>query len=244
MAKKNNSILNETNFSHFNLRDSYINEYVEYASTLRDEIMFSNYGILVNVRIPLVENDVDEYSNYVDDYLTGFSESTETVVPLFKEYRQNVSVEGMSADGTDGLYPLEVLIPSKLHLPRNSRIIFNEYNSNQEQIAREWMVLGTQMKQLSNSKTYTRVANCVPARKLIQKAFEIGTAGNSGTLYSIVHPVELVKKEGRWSQTTLYAVYPPIKLVKTAALHPINKFNTEQITAFFVTKSVAISVLQ
>ena len=72
----------------------------------------------------------------------------------------------MSADGTDGIYPLEVMIPTKLHLPRDSRLgVFSEYDSRENEIVREWTVLGTQMKQLSGSKTYTRVANCVPSRK-------------------------------------------------------------------------------
>lgn len=169
MARKQNiSRLKETNFSVYNLRDAFIDEQASYLAALRDEALFSNWGISVLVRIPadkdgnILENNVDEYSNFVDIY---WIDTTETVVPKFTEYRQNVSEEGMSADGMDALYPLEVLIPSKLHLPRNSRIIFNEYNSREEKIAREWVVLGTQMKQLSNSKTYTRVANCVPARE-------------------------------------------------------------------------------
>lgn len=162
------SRLKETDYSRFNLRDAYITDIVDYVATIRDSAMFDNYGIKVLLRIPvddsgeLNENNVDCYSNFVD---VTWKDTTETVIPLFNEYRQNVSVDGMSADGTDGLYPLEVLIPSKLHLPKNSRIIFSEFNSNEEQISREWTVLGTQMKQLSGSKTYSRVANCVPSRQ-------------------------------------------------------------------------------
>lgn len=165
---KNNSRLKETSFSSFNLRDAYIGSQAEYVAALRDEALFSNWGIKVLIKIPvtefgdLLENNVDEYSNFVD---TEWLDTTETVIPKFNEYRQNVSEEGMSADGTDGLYPLEILIPSKLHLPRNSRIILSEYNAREERIAREWVVLGTVQKQLSGSKTYTRIANCVPARQ-------------------------------------------------------------------------------
>lgn len=166
--QKNNSRLKETNFSQYNLRDAFITEQADYIAAIRDEALFSNWGIKVLIKIPvnyegdLEENYVDEYSNFVN---TEWLDTTETVIPKFTEYRQNISEEGMSADGTDGIYPLEVLIPSKLHLPRNSRIIFNEYNSREEQISREWVVLGTIQKQLSGSKTYTRIANCVPARK-------------------------------------------------------------------------------
>lgn len=167
---KSNSRLSETNFSDFNLRDSYITQQPEYHAALRDEALFSNYGIKVLVRVPsysdyafdMNENNVDEFSNFVDII---WYDTTEIVIPLFKEYRQNVNENGMAADGTDAIFPLEVIIPSKLHLPKNSRIIFTEYNSREEQISREWEVLGTQMKQLSGSKTYSRIANCVPARQ-------------------------------------------------------------------------------
>lgn len=155
------SLLRETDYSSFNLRDSFITDITELISDLRDEAIFSNYGIKVLIRIPAKENEVDEYSNFVD---IGWIETTESVVPLFKDYRDNVSVEGMTAEQSE-LYPLQILIPSKLHLPRFSHIIFTEYNSKDEKIAREWQVLSTQMKQLSDAKTYSRVAWCVPARK-------------------------------------------------------------------------------
>lgn len=167
MAKRQ-SRLQETDYSQFNLRDAYITGIAELVAALRDEALFSNYGIKVLIRIPvddfgeLNENNVDCYSNFVD---VTWKDTTETVIPLFNEYRQNVSIDGLSADGTDGIYPLTVILPTKLHLPKNSRIIFSEFNSNEEQISREWTVLGTQMKQLSGSKTYSRVANCVPSRQ-------------------------------------------------------------------------------
>ena len=123
MVKKIKSRLQETDFSRINLRDVYITEYPEYAAALRDEALFSNYGIKALVKVPKIENNVDEYSNFVDD---DFIITTESVVPKFEQYRQNVSVEGMAADGTEGLYPLEVLIPTKLHLPKNSRIVLTE----------------------------------------------------------------------------------------------------------------------
>lgn len=169
MTRKNQgSRLSETSFSKYNLREAYVDNSVEYIASLRDEIIFSNYGIKVLIKIPADENDnydenaVDEYSNFVT---RNWIDTTECVVPKFTEYRQNVSENGMSADGTDGIYPLEVVIPTKLHLPRDSRIIFSEYDSKENMIVREWTVLGTQMKQLSGTKTYTRVAECVPSRQ-------------------------------------------------------------------------------
>ena len=122
MAKQvNSSRLEEIDFSRFNLRDAYITDQAEYVAALRDEALFSNYGITVMVRIPsidsnyLFENNVDEYSNFVD---ITWMDTTETVIPLFKEYRQNVSEDGMTADGTTGIYSLDVILPTKLHLPK------------------------------------------------------------------------------------------------------------------------------
>lgn len=181
--EKRQSRLQETAHSSFNLREAYISDTAEYIAALRDEALFSNWGVKVLIRIPVTddfelnENNVDCYSNFVD---VTWEDTTELVIPLFKEYRQNQSENGMTADGTDGLYPLEVLIPTKLHLPRNSRIIFSEYNSREERIAREWTVLGTQMKQLSDSKTYSRVANCVPSR---QTTFDSLNAEYLGTIW-------------------------------------------------------------
>jgi len=184
MINKRNSRLKETDWSAFNLREAYISDMAEYVGSLRDEALFSTWGVKVLIRIPvddfgeLNENNVDCYSNFVD---VTWEDTTELVIPLFKEYRQNQSENGMTADSsTDGLYPLEVLLPTKLHLPRNSRIIFSEYNSREEKIAREWVVLGTQMKQLSDSKTYSRVANCVPAR---QTTFDSLNAEYLGTIW-------------------------------------------------------------
>ena len=176
MAKHSNlSRLKETAFSRYNLRDAYISEIAEYIGDLRDSAIFDNYGTKVLIRIPLDDNGelkdnfVDEYNNFVN---INWMDTSESVVPLFKEYRQVLSEEGMTADGVDGIYPLEVIIPSKLHLPRNSRIVFNEYNCREEKVAREWTVLGTVMKQLSDSKTYSRIANCVPSRQSLYNNIE------------------------------------------------------------------------
>lgn len=168
MAKSSSkSRLQETDFSSYNLRDAYITSDIDYLAALRDEALFTNWGIKVLIRIPaheedINENNVDEYSNFVD---IEWIDTVETVVPKFNDYRINVSDEGMTADGTTGVYPLEVLIPTKLHLPRNSRIILSEHDAYENKIAREWVVLSTQMKQLSGSKTYSQIADCVPARK-------------------------------------------------------------------------------
>lgn len=168
MAKSSSkSTLKEIDFSSYNLRDAYITDNVEYLATLRDEALFSNWGIKVLIRIPaheeeLADNFVDEYSNFVN---IEWIDTVETVVPKFNDYRINVSDEGMTADGTTGVYPLEVILPSKLYLPRNSRIVLSEHDAYENRIAREWVVLSTQIKQLSGSKTYTQIADCVPARK-------------------------------------------------------------------------------
>lgn len=161
------STLKEIDFSSYNLRDAYITSNVEYLANLRDESLFSNFGIKVLIRMPakngkIISNNVDEYSNHVN---TEWIDVVESVVPKFNDYRINVSDEGMTADGTTGVYPLEILLPTKLFCPRDSRIILSEHDAYENRIAREWVVLSTQMKQLSGSKTYTQIADCVPARK-------------------------------------------------------------------------------
>jgi len=166
MAKrKSNSRLKETAFSQYNLRDAYITDMAEYAAAQRDESLFSNYSLQVLIRIPVIDNNVNEYSNFVNN---EWIETTESVIPLFDKYRQVLDEHGLTADGTEydsDILALEIILPSKLYLPRDSRIILNEYDCQENKVAREWMVLGTVRKQLSNGKTYSNIANCVPARQ-------------------------------------------------------------------------------
>lgn len=199
------SKLKETDFSRFNLRDAYITDCVEYLACCRDESLFSNYGIKALIKTPKIENNVDEYSNFVDD---DFDITTESIIPKFEQYRQNVSVEGMAADGTEGLYPLEVIIPTKLHLPKNSRIVLTEYNSNEYIIAREWTVLSTEMKQLSGSKTYSRVAYCVPARQTIHRTTEFEEL--YGIFYFNIDEVENHKTSDLRVHTCFYFNIKPV----------------------------------
>lgn len=203
------SKLKETDFSRFNLRDAYITDYPDYAARLRDEAIFSNFGIKALIKTPKIENNVDEYSNFVDD---DFDITTECIVPKFEQYRQNVSVEGMAADGTEGLYPLEVLIPTKLHLPKNSRIVLTEYNSNEYIIAREWTVLSTEMKQLSGSKTYTRIAYCVPARQAIHRTTEFENL--YGIFYFTINNVDNTLNSSLRAQTRFYFNIRPVSFRK------------------------------
>lgn len=147
----------------FNYRSVIEGKQIDYLAALRDSSFFNLYGIPVEVKIPKHENNLDEYVNYVDD---EWDVQKTVVVPKFTEYRSILSQLGQTAEDE---YPLEILIPSALHLPRNSRIILDEYNSHENKIAREWRVLSTESKQLSNSKTYTRIAYCAPARASIYK---------------------------------------------------------------------------
>ena len=147
----------------FNYRSSFKGSQVDYLAALRDSAIYNLYGVAVEVKIPKVENNVDEYQNFKDE---DFISHQIMCVPEFTEYRQVLSQYGMSAeDNVD--YPLDILIPSAQHLPRNSRIILSEYDSNEHKIGREWRVLSTETKQLSNSKSYTKVAHCVPARTTV-----------------------------------------------------------------------------
>lgn len=218
------SRLKETDFSKFNLRDAYITDVVEYLGCCRDESLFSNYSIKALIKIPKIENNVDEYSNFVDE---DFDITTESIIPKFEQYRQNVSEYGMSADGTQGLYPLEVIIPTKLHLPKNSRIVLGEYDSNEHKIAREWTVLSTEMKQLSSSKTYSRVAYCVPARQSIHRTSEFEEA--YGILYFDINPIENINVINTLrAQTKIFFNIHPVSFKRNARYEEIQEgFNTQ-----------------
>ena len=151
----------------FNYRSVIEGRQIDYLAALRDSSFFNLYGIPAEVKIPKKENNLDEYINYVDD---EWDIQKTVVVPKFTEYRSILSQLGQTAEDE---YPLEILIPSALHLPRNSRIVLNEYDSHENKIAREWRVLSTESKQLSNSKTYTRIAYCAPARASIYKTANV-----------------------------------------------------------------------
>lgn len=225
MAKKTKSKLQEIDFSSFNLRDAYITSYPEYAAALRDEALFSNYSIKAIIKIPKIENNVDEYSNFVDD---DFEITTESVIPLFNQYRQNVSIEGMAADGTQGLYPLEVIIPTKLHLPKNSRIVLTEFNSKEQIIAREWTVLSTEMKQLSGSKTYTRIANCVPSRKIIHHTAEFDEI--YGKLYFQINSLTDKYKTGDFRcNLDFYFCISQVKFKKTLSVDVVEGLSDQEV---------------
>lgn len=145
----------------FNYRSAFQGAQVDYLAALRDSAFFNLYGINVTIKIPKVENNVDEYINYKDE---DFYLLRTNVVPKFEEYRQVLSQYGMSAEPAGDTYPLEVLLPSAIHVPRNSRILLDEWNAHENKVSREWKVESTVVKQLSNSKTYTHIAYCVPAR--------------------------------------------------------------------------------
>lgn len=232
IKKKSNSRLKETAFSQYNLRDAYITEMASFVASLRDESLFSNYGLQVLVRIPAVDNelfdnDVNEYSNFVN---TEWIDTTESVIPLFNEYRQVLSENGMTADGTnDFTLPLEILIPTKLHLPRNSRIILNEYDCKFNKVAREWQVLGTMQKQLSNGATYSKVANCVPAR---QTTYDSSNLGGTHTIWFDDYIDENgydVDKQIR-AQGTIWFINKPID--KDYSIRAIEATIFEQIPEF------------
>ena len=144
----------------------------EFGEVGVDGAFFDNFGVPAQIKTPKVENNLDEYINYVDD---DFYTVDSVVVPKFQEYRTVLSQLGQTAEED---YPLEILIPSALHLPRNSRIILNEYDSGENKTSREWRVLTTEVKQLSNSKSYTRIAYCVPARANIYITAKIEPSKN------------------------------------------------------------------
>lgn len=232
VRKLSNSRLKETAFSQYNLRDAYITEMSSLVAALRDEALFSNYSLQVLIRIPAMngevwDNEVDEYNNFVN---IEWLDTTESVIPLFNEYRQVLSEHGLTADGTnDFTLPLQIILPTKLHLPRDSRIILNERDCNDNKVAREWQVLGTMRKQLSNGMTYSNVANCVPAR---QTTYDTRDLGGPHTIwfdgYCEDKCCEIVK--GIRAQGTIWFVNMPID--RSKSIRAIEATIFEQIPEF------------
>ena len=230
--KLSNSRLKETAFSQYNLRDALITDMSDYLSRIRDEALFSNFSLQVLIRIPAVNseiysNNVDEYSNFVN---TEWIDTTESVIPLFNEYRQVLSEHGLTADGeNDFMLPLQVILPTKLYLPRDSRIILNEYDCKLNKIAREWQVLGTMQKQLSNGMTYSNVANCVPARQTTYDSSNLGGLHTIWFDYDMdQHCMEIVKNIR--AQGTIWFVNEPID--RSQSIRAIEATIFEQIPEF------------
>ena len=51
----------------FNYRSEIEAAQIDYLASLRDSSFFNLYGIKVEIRTPKIENNLDEYINYVDD---------------------------------------------------------------------------------------------------------------------------------------------------------------------------------
>ena len=192
----------------FNLRSSFQDMQIDYIASLRDDAIMSIYGIPVIIKTPKQENNLDEYINYTDKNKDDFNYQKSFVVPKFKEYRQILSQYGNTAEEN---YCLECTIPSALHLPRNSRIILNEYDSNEYKVVREWRVLSTVTKQLSNSKSYTRIANLVPDRTSLLNTSKIQKVDCALIFYPITD--YRIKKEGKL--TAEYITYVKWDYVET-----------------------------
>lgn len=201
----------------FNHRSAIERAQVDYLAALRDGAFFDNFGIRVQVKIPKVENNLDEYINFVDD---DFNVQETVVVPKFKEYRRVLSELGQTAEED---YPLEIAIPSALHLPMNSRIILNEYNANENRIAREWRVLSTELKQISNSKSYTKIAYCVPARSNIFITSEVVSCSCYVMFESDISDYEVLPKQVAYA-CVMCKTYP------VDNLEPVTSQNTAECT--------------
>lgn len=202
--------------STFNLRSSFQDKQIDYVASIRDEAIMSMYGVPVDIKIPKQENNLDEYINYTDKNREDFYYQKTFIVPKFKEYRQIISQNGNTAEEN---YCLECTIPSALHLPRNSRIILNEYDSNEYKIAREWRVLSTTTKQLSNSKSYTRIANLVPDRTSLLNAPKVPKV-ECIVVFSDISDYR-IKKKG--ILTAEYITYVNWNQVETDIYKPNNK---------------------
>lgn len=150
----NENIFSGTN----NYRGAMVAQMADYYAKLRDEALV-NIGMLVTLKIPKTENNIDEYSDYIDLQDTDYITKQTYIEPQFDKYVTTLSLLGQDMEKD---YPLSINILSQEHMPRNTIIIIQEINSAFEALSREWRVLSTEIKQVGH--IYTRQAFAVPAR--------------------------------------------------------------------------------
>lgn len=204
-----------------NYRKALIEQAADYIWIARDQALMLK-GMYVTVFIPKNENNIDEYSDFVDDSDDYYQIQT-YIEPQFDKYVMTLSLLGQDMERD---YPLEVSIMSRVHLPRNSIIQIPEINSAEQPITREWRVLSTSIKQVG--KIYTRTANCTPARTYEDLTTDIVEEKCSGILE--VLDCTVTKGEEVWdipidimSTGTLsvvdYIFYEPYGLVECSNRH-------------------------
>ena len=176
-----NNIFSSTN----NYRGAVIAQEAEYLSALRDEALV-NTGMYVTIKVPLRENNLDEYNDFVDMEDDDYEIRQTFIEPKFDKYVKTLSLLGQDMERD---YPLSISILSNEHMPRNTIIVIQEINSAFEALSREWRVLSTEIKQVGH--IYTRIAYAVPARSyasIESDIVEFGFAGEAKVSgYSIVH---------------------------------------------------------
>lgn len=144
-------------FSYDNYRKALVSQAADYIWILRDEALM-NKGIYITIKIPDEENNINEYSDFIDER-EDYHEIQTFIEPQFDKYIMTLSLLGQDMERD---YPLKVNIMSQVHIPKNSIMLIPEINSEGSIITREWRVLSTEIKQVGH--IYTRVANCTPAR--------------------------------------------------------------------------------
>lgn len=144
-------------YSVNNYRKALIAQAADYFWIARDEALM-NRGMYVTILIPKVENNVDEYSDFMDES-EDYEQIQTFIEPQFDKYLMTLSLLGQDMERD---YPLEISIMSQVNIPRNSIIQMPEINSANQPITREWRVLSTEIKQVGS--IYTRIAHATPAR--------------------------------------------------------------------------------
>lgn len=159
-------------YSYNNYRKALIEQASGYYWILRDEALM-NKGMQVSILIPINENNINEYNDFIDES-ENFKTIQTFIEPQFDKYVLTLSLLGQDMERD---YPLEICIMSQIHLPRNSIIQMPEINSLGTPLVREWRVLSTEIKQQGN--IYTRVAFATPVRSFEKMVTDIVEASSS-----------------------------------------------------------------
>jgi hypothetical protein len=134
------------------------NRTVDYQGKMRDDTIETE-GIITKIRRPLVENQMNYYGDYINDY--GPEEDI-AVVPQYNKYYQVIDVLGYCVEPE---LPLEALVKRYDYIPNNSIIQLAIRNLAGGMQVRWWRVLSTEVKHIEN--VYCRLAKLSPVREVI-----------------------------------------------------------------------------
>lgn len=134
----------------------YSDNLAEYYSCLRDR-QIEHEGLRVTIHEPIdQENTVDFYG---DPEISNRKDRVVYMIPIYRDYFEILDVLGTDAEND---LPLECLIKTSDHIPRETVFRLPVRNDAGDLIDRFWRVIGSELRHLDLG--YQKIIKCVPAR--------------------------------------------------------------------------------